>query len=71
MYTPMASKLDRENAMETKKLKPAQFNVGMGTIEIAQERREAYEKAAKKAQAHSLSSWARELLDKAAGFNGE
>lgn len=54
--------------MEKPKLKPVQFNLGMGTVDVAQERWQAYEKAAKKAEAHSLSAWARELLDKEAGF---
>jgi hypothetical protein len=67
-YTPMASNLPKGSAMEKRKLRPAQFNVGLGTIEIAQERWEAYEKAAEKAGSYSLSSWARDLLDKEAGF---
>lgn len=50
------------------KLKPVGFNISMGNIELAQQRWEAYEKAAKKVDAHSLSSWAREILDREAGF---
>ncbi len=50
------------------KLKPQQLNVGLGTIEIAQQRRAAYEKAAAKADSRSLNAWVRGLLDKAAGF---
>lgn len=53
---------------KSKVMRPTQFNVGMGTIEVAQERWQAYEKAAEKAGSHSLSSWARDLLDKEAGF---
>lgn len=53
------------------KLKPTQLNVSLGTIEIAQERRSAYEKAAEKAGAHSLGAWAREILDKAASFTSK
>lgn len=48
--------------------KPLQLNVGLGTFEIAQERRAAYEKAAEKAGCRSLSEWARDLMDKAANF---
>lgn len=50
------------------KLKPAQLNVGLGTIEKAQERRAYYERAAAKAEARSLGEWARNTLDKAAGY---
>lgn len=50
------------------KLKPVSFNIGMGNIEVAQERWEAYEKAAKKAESHSLAAWARGILDREAGF---
>jgi len=67
-YNPMASNLKKGRAMDKIKLKPAQFNVGLGTIEVAQERWAAYEKAAKESGAHSLSSWARDLLDKEASF---
>lgn len=50
------------------KAKPLSLNIGLGTYEMAQERREAYEKAVIKAGARSLSEWARDLLDKEAGF---
>lgn len=49
------------------KLKPTQLNISLGTIELAQDRRAAYEKAAQKS--FSLGSWAREILDKASGFS--
>lgn len=51
------------------KLYPTQLNISMGTIEMTQLRRAAYEKAATKADANSLGAWAREILDKAAGFS--
>lgn len=50
------------------KLKPLNLNIGLGTIEVAQERRAAYEKAMAKAGSRSLAEWARDLLDEEAGF---
>lgn len=50
------------------KLRPTQFSLTLGSIETAQERWAAYDKAAKKAESHSLASWAREILDREAGF---
>lgn len=53
--------------MDKPDLKPINLNVTLGTIWIAQDRRKAYDKAAKEAGL-PLSRWARELLDKAAGY---
>lgn len=53
--------------MDKPDLKPINLNVTLGTIWIAQDRRKAYDKAAKEAN-QPLSRWARELLDKAAGY---
>jgi len=49
-------------------LTPQTLNIFMGKAEIAQKRRAAYEKAAKKS-ARLLGGWIRQTLDKASGFD--
>lgn len=44
------------------------LNIYLGNIEIATERREAYDKAAKKEGIKSTGEWAKKYLDKAAGY---
>lgn len=50
------------------KFKPATYSVYLGPIEEAQKRHEAYEKAAIKANSPSKNQWARDILDREAGY---
>lgn len=51
-------------------LKPTTLSLSLGGMQDSQARRTAYEKAAEK-YGKTLSTWARETLDKAAGFKKE
>ena len=66
-YNPVTSNLIGGNLVDSK-LKPVQISIGMGSIEVAQKRWAAYEKAAKRDGFPAISSWIRNLADKAAGF---
>lgn len=44
------------------------LNINLGNFEVAKERRQAYEKAAAKEGARSLSEWVKKHLDKTAGY---
>jgi hypothetical protein len=56
--------------MQTKKQNWISITVPLGGIDIAQERRGAYEAEAL-ASGKKLAAWCRETLDKAAKFNGK
>lgn len=57
----------RENQLNKQKTKWTNLSVPLGNIEIAQERRAAYDAAALAAD-KKVSTWAREQLDLAAQF---